>query len=175
MEPEVWLRELQIADIPTYVDWVSDRRLCEHAGWGHDAPRSAHEAKWHEIVGDRELTRLAALQGDELIGFVDLAGTDPDHRELGYVIGPSARWGQGLGTRVAQLGVDHGFTVLNLTYINAEAPETNEASVRILVSLGMTETDQQGSHPYLGVATPTRCFRISRESYLRQNPVPEGK
>src|SRR5690242_15098331 len=99
MEPVVWLRELQVADIPTYVDWVADRRLCEHAGWGYDAPRSAHEAKWHQIVEDRELTRLAALHGDELIGFVDLAGTDPGHRELGYVIGPSTRWGQGLGTR----------------------------------------------------------------------------
>ncbi|GAA1710488.1 GNAT family protein [Kribbella yunnanensis] len=175
MESPVFLRPLELADIATYADWGADRRLCEHAGWTLDLPRPAHEAHWQRTLEKGELLRLAAVRGDEVIGYVDLAGTDSDHRELGYVVGPSTRWGEGLGTTIARLGLEHGFSVLSLDWVGAEAAETNQASVRILQQLGMTETADHGVDTYLGTPTPTRCFRISRESYLLQNPVPEGK
>ncbi len=85
-----------------------------------------------------------------------------------------AGW-QGLGTTIARLGLAHGFGPLGLEWIDAEAASTNEASIRILQRLGMVETDGSGVDTYLGVPTPTRWFRITRESYLLHNPVPEGK
>lgn len=175
MDSSVYLRPLQHTDIATYADWGADRRLCEHAGWTVDLPRPAREAHWLRVVEEGRVLRLAAVRGDDVIGYVDLHGADSDHRELGYVVGPSTRWGEGLGTTVARLGLEHGFTVLGLDWVDAEAAETNLASVRILQRLGMTETDDRGVDTYLGVPTPTRCFRITRASYLLQNPVPEGK
>jgi len=175
VESSVQLRPLRHTDIATYADWGADRQLCLHAGWAVDLDRFAHEAHWLRVIEERRVLRLAAVRGEEVIGYVDLAGTEADHRELGYVVGPSSRWGAGLGTTVARLGLQHGFTALGLEWIDAEAAETNHASVRILQRLGMTETGEQGVDTYLGVPTPTRCFRITRESYLRQNPVPEGK
>ncbi|WP_405063394.1 GNAT family N-acetyltransferase [Kribbella sp. NBC_01505] len=175
MDSPVHLRPLELADIATYADWGSDSRLCLHAGWTVDRPRPAREAHWRRVIEEGSVLRLAAVGGDEVIGYVDLSGSDLDHRELGYVVGPSARWGSGLGTTIAQLGLAHGFTELNLEWIDAEAAELNHASIRILQRLGMTETGESGTDTYLGVPTPTRCFRITRESYLRENPVPEGK
>jgi RimJ/RimL family protein N-acetyltransferase len=175
VETSVDLRPLQPADATTYADWGADRRLCEHAGWTVGLPRQAREAHWLRVIEEGRVLRLAAVRGVEVIGYVDLAGEATDHRELGYVVGPSSRWGQGFGMTVARLGLEHGFGALGLEWIDAEAAENNHASVRILQRLGMTETGAQGVDTYLGVPTATRCFRITRESYLRQNPVPEGK
>jgi RimJ/RimL family protein N-acetyltransferase len=170
VESSVYLRALRPTDIATYADWGADRLFCLHAGWTVGLPRSAHEARWRRIIEDPVLVRFAAVRGDDVIGYVDLHGT-----ELGYVVGPPSRWGQGLGGAIARLGLEHAFEVLGFDSVDAEAAETNQASLRILQSLGMSETDQHGEDTYLGVLTPTRCFRITRESYLRQNPVPEGK
>ncbi|MFK4083587.1 GNAT family N-acetyltransferase [Kribbella sp. NPDC020789] len=164
------LRPLQPSDIATYADWGADRVFCLHAGWTLDLPRSAHEARWQRIIDDPPLVRLAAVRDEEVVGYVDLHGT-----ELGYAVGPSTRWGQGLGGVIARMGLEHAFNVLGLEWVDAEAAETNQASLRILQSLGMTETDQRGEDVYLGAPTPTRCFRISRESYLRADPVSEGE
>ena len=169
------LRPLELADVATYADWGADRQLCLHAGWTVGLDRAAREAHWLRVIEEGRVLRLAAVRGDEVIGYVDLAGTAADHRELGYVVGPSSRWGEGLGTTVARLGLAYGFGVLGLEWIDAEAAETNEASIRILRRLGMIETGGSGVDTYLGVPTPTRCFRITRESYLLQNPVAEGK
>lgn len=162
-------------DIATYADWGADRQLCLHAGWTVDLDRFAREAHWLRVIEEGRVLRLAAVRGDEVVGYVDLSGSEADHRELGYVVGPSSRWGDGLGTTIARLGLAHGFGALGLEWIDAEAAETNEASIRILQRLGMVETGGSGVDVYLGVPTPTRRFRITRESYLLQNPVPEGK
>jgi RimJ/RimL family protein N-acetyltransferase len=109
--------------------------------------------------------RLAAVAGDQVVGCVDFAGDEPRRRELGYVVGPSNRWGQGLGGRLALLGLEYGFGELGLDEIWAEAVDANEASIRILASLGMTETGRGADEVFLGQPSFYRQFVIGRGDF----------
>ncbi|HEY3561486.1 MAG TPA: GNAT family protein [Kribbella sp.] len=163
----MFLRPIERSDLPTYVSWGRDRTFCEHAGWTVDLPEPAHEAHWRALVEQprQNLVRLAAVVGDEVVGYVDLAGEEPDRRELGYVIGPSERWGHGLGGTAARLGLGYGFHWLGLRDIWAEAVDANRASIRILIGLGMTETGRGHDEPFLGASSYYRQFTISAESW----------
>lgn len=153
------LRAVEPADVPEFVSWGLDRRFCEHAGWTVDLPAEAHEAHWRRLI-ESGYPRRAAVVGDDVVGYVDLAGAEPDRRELGYVVGPSARWGRGLGASAARLGLEWGFGELGLSEIWAEAVDANQASVRILQSLGMTEIGRGEDEEFLGVASYYRRFSI---------------
>jgi RimJ/RimL family protein N-acetyltransferase len=146
------LRPLLLADVDEFTSWADDDEFCRVAGWsaGGDV-----RGFWTEVVTNppAALTRLAAVEGGETVGYVDLFGDQPDERELGYVIGPSARWSRGLGRAAAAAGVAHAFGPMRLTAIRAEA--TNEPSARILRALGMSESD-----PW--------CFRLTRHSHDRR-------
>ncbi|WP_327640420.1 GNAT family N-acetyltransferase [Kribbella sp. NBC_00482] len=163
-QERVFLRPLELADVATYVSWGSDRRFCEHAGWTVDRSAAELEAHWRALIEQPKPDHLrrAAVAGDEVVGYVDLAGAEPDRRELGYVVGPSERWGRGLGGIVAQLGVEYGFDVLGLQEIWAEAVDANRASVRILESLGMTEIGRGQDESFLGAASYYRRFAVRR-------------
>jgi RimJ/RimL family protein N-acetyltransferase len=125
---------------------------------------AGHEAHWRRLIAEPEADRLrlAAVVGDELVGYVDLVGGEAERRELGYVVGPSARWGRGFGGAVARLGVEYGFGVLGLREIWAEALDANVASVRILRSLGMIETGRGDDDSFLGEPSFYRRFSCSR-------------
>ncbi len=56
-----------------------------------------------------------------MVGYVDLHGEGDETRELGFVTGPSGRWGQGWGTLAASAGLVYGFETLELRRIWAEA------------------------------------------------------
>ena len=164
----LFLRPLVLSDLTTYVSWGQDQRFCDHAGWTFDLPVPELEAHWRQLVTSAhpDLIRLAAVQGDEVVGYADLHGEDPSARELGYVVGPSARWGQGLGTAVARLGLEHGFTQLGLSEIYAEAVDANYPSIRILLGFGMTETGRGGEEAFLGAMSYYRQFSITRAQWL---------
>jgi RimJ/RimL family protein N-acetyltransferase len=165
----VALRPLTLDDVAVCASWGSDRRFCEHAGWSIDLPPSDHEEHWYRLVAEPtpKLIRLAAAAGSEVVGYIDLYGEGPHRRELGYVVGPSSRWGQGLGGTIARLGLDHGFNSLGLDEISAEAVDANHASIRILASLGMTETGRGEDEPFLGVISFYRRFSLSRTEWKR--------
>ena len=88
-----------------------------------------------------DLIRLAALHEGVVVGYVDLAGAEPHERELGFVIGDRSTWGRGLGRGAARAGCAHGFGVLGLRRIWAEAEATNAASIRVLELIGMREAE----------------------------------
>ena len=166
------LRPLVLSDIATYARWGQDQRFCEHAGWTIGLPLPDYEAHWNRLITEPhpELIRLAAVLGDEIVGYVDLHGEDPQQRELGYVVGPSTRWGQGIGTAIARLGLDHGFGHLGLEAITADALDANHASIRILLSLGMTETGTGAEEPFLGAQSFYRQFSITKAEWERGRP-----
>jgi RimJ/RimL family protein N-acetyltransferase len=111
---QVALRPLALSDVDIYASWGQDRRFCEHAGWTVGLPLAEHRAHWQQIVTQPKADhlRLAAVAGVQVIGYVDFAGDEPRRRELGYVVGPSDRWGLGLGGVVARRGLDYGFRQL---------------------------------------------------------------
>lgn len=145
------LRPLQREDAGVLAGWGEDDLFCLHAGWSTTSHAALHDF-WVRQVEDppAELIRLAAENvNGGLVGYVDLHGLDPGEKELGFVIGPSDRWGQGLGRRAAEAGLVYGFEELSLERIWAEAVAINTASVRILRSLGMQETGPGGPGAFL--------------------------
>ena len=161
---ELTLRPLALSDAPIYAAWGQDSLFCEHAGWTRDP--AAQKEHWRKLITEPkpDHLRLAAVAGEQVVGYVDFAGDEARRRELGYVVGPSNRWGQGLGGAVARLGLEYGFGELGLDEIWAEAVDANKASIRILLSLGMTETGRGEDEVFLGGAEFLSAVRHGRGS-----------
>jgi RimJ/RimL family protein N-acetyltransferase len=113
-----------------------------------------------------ELLRFGAVVDGELVGYVDLHGTDPDRRELGFLVGPSRRWGRGLGFRIAAMGVARGIMEEGLAEVWAETHPANAPALAILGKLGMTQTGEGDEDEYLGARAPMLQFAMRRERWL---------
>lgn len=163
--PTVELRPLKMTDARVLVSWEGDPVFCAHAGWKPDRPHAVALAWWREQIASPNplLTRLLAVVDGSPVGYADLHGDGPEARELGYVVAPSSRWGQGLGTAIARAGLDHGFRVLGLRRVWAEAVEANEASVRVLRRLGMRSTGDGDAETFLGAPSRYKRFELLRE------------
>ncbi|MHA7284435.1 GNAT family N-acetyltransferase [Arthrobacter sp. TMS2-4] len=161
------LRPLQHGDAHALAGWGRDELFCRHAGWAATSPATLHDF-WVRQVEDPPtgLIRLAVENADGyLVGYVDLHGSNPGEKELGFVIGPSPRWGAGLGRRAAEAGLTYGFKELGLDCIWAEALAANTASVRILRSLQMQETGEGGHGVFLGEDSHYLHFRTKRADW----------
>lgn len=162
------LRPLIAADASTLASWATDPVFCAHAGWRlRDSPVDA--LYWWEnaiVHPDPTLVRLLAVSDDNPVGYVDLHGEELARRELGYLIGPSARWGQGLGTAAARSALEFGFIELGLESIWAEAVEANPGSVRVLHRLGMRPAGVGTSAEFLGTRSRYLIFELSRDDWF---------
>lgn len=166
--PEIRLRPLADADAPVLARWAEDDVFRLAADWS-DGTLAEHEAVFRHSIAHApaELLRLAAVYDGRLVGYIDLHGSAPRVRELGYLIGPSAAWGRGLGRTVARAGLTYGFAELALDEIWAEALDANAASVRILQRLGMRETGRGQDAQYRGESAHYRQF-IIEEFFAQQ-------
>ncbi|MFD3444371.1 GNAT family N-acetyltransferase [Microbacteriaceae bacterium 4G12] len=161
------LRPLQLADSSVLVDWEADAVFCAHAGWKPNRLPALADAWWREQIlhPDPMLIRLLAVVDGSPVGYADLYGDDLEERELGYLIAPSARWGQGLGSATARTALDHGFRVLGLRRVWAEAVEANEASVRVLRRLGMRPMGDGDVESFLGQPSRYLRFELFQEEW----------
>ena len=172
MNPRVALRPLTLRDAEVAARWGDDDEFSAYAGWTVGRPAREREEFWRELVTrpPDDLLRLAALDRtagaeSDLVGYVDLHGLEPDRRELGYLVGSRDHWGRGWGGAIAASGLDHGFRVLGLDEIWAEAVDANAPSVRILQRLGLTETGRGDDATFLGEPTYHRTFAITRAEW----------
>lgn len=165
--PRVTLRPLVPDDAHTMAGWAEDSVFRDHAGWRLDRTRDEIAAFHHGLIAcpPDDLVRLGAVVDAHLVGYVDLHGDQPGRRELGFLVGGLERWGRGLGTRLGAAGLVHGFEVLGLDEIWAEALDADEASVRILRRLGLVETGLGEEDEFLGRATRYRQLAISRAAW----------
>ncbi|TYC96621.1 GNAT family N-acetyltransferase [Arthrobacter echini] len=165
--PALRLRPLQHADAAVLAAWGEDTTFCQHTGWTVTSRVALHDFWVRQVeYSPGELIRLAVEDADDdLVGYVDLHGSTSGEKELGFVIGPSYRWGQGLGQRAARAGIAHGFNELALNCIWSEALVANTASVRILRSLGMQETGTGGPGVFLGEESYYLQFRTRRTEW----------
>lgn len=136
------LRPLVLSDAETLASWATDPVFCSRAGWTHHKTAEGALPWWRDAIArpDPQLMRLLATRDGEPVGYVDIHGDADNERELGFVIGSSDRWHQGLGRDAAAAGLSYGFAALGLSRIWAEALEANVNSVRILRGVGMHET-----------------------------------
>ncbi|MDO5740638.1 MAG: GNAT family N-acetyltransferase [Ornithinimicrobium sp.] len=161
-DPRVLLRGLVAADADLIAAWSRDKDFCRAAGWSI-RPMEQHRAFQRQLIADPpvDLLRLAATRDGHLVGYVDLHGSAPDRRELGFLVGPREVWGQGLGMAAASAGLRYGFHELGLKEIWAEALEANHASIRILQKLGMTGNGWGEVDTHLGRPSRYRQFSIT--------------
>ena len=98
MTRPVILRPSDLSDVEALVSWSDDEVFRARAGWS-DQPIQDRRAFWSKQVNEPSpsLIRLAAIFDGAIVGYVDLHGEDEASRELGFVVGPSSRWGHGLG------------------------------------------------------------------------------
>lgn len=164
---EIRLRPLRASDADVLANWAHDQRFVEHAGWTRGLDTRQHLAFWRQLIASppSELLRQGFTRDGDLLGYVDLYGTGSTVRELGYVVGPSSRWGQGLGTAVARAGLAYAFHELELSAVWAEALPANTASMRILQTIGMRRTGHGQQGELLGRPGRYVQFRISHEEH----------
>ena len=169
------LRRMVVFDAQTLASWAVDPLFCAHAGWKQRASVDDAVEWWREAIEapDRLSIRLMAVRDEEPVGYVDLHGDGNGVRELGFVIGPSTRWRQGLGAAAAEAGLSFGFTALGLTQIWAEAVEANIGSVRILRRIGMQETGAGSAEDFLGSPSRYLQFSLSRSDWLERSAAPQ--
>jgi RimJ/RimL family protein N-acetyltransferase len=169
MDSAVNLSALGAADVDVLASWAEDELFCAHAGW--IGSRSTVRDFWlHQLQHPpKSLTRLGAKIDAVLVGHVDLHGDGEHEQELGYLIGPSHRWGNGLGGRVAAAGLRHAFAELPLDSVWAEAVIANEPSVQILRSRGMREIGDGETETFLGVGSRYLKFRITHIEWAQLN------
>ncbi len=86
------------------------------------------------------------LDGDELIGMVDLfRKTTDDDFELGYWVG-KPYWGQGYATEAARALMQQARTTLGIDRIQAGVFTDNPASLRVLQKLGFVITGHDDTY-----------------------------
>ncbi len=158
------LRPIQREDIEHLSRWGLDDQFCAAAEWTPGKPLAALTAYWKELLESppTDLLRLLVVDSDDCpIGYADLHGSDPDSRELGFVIGEIRNWGKGFGRQAATLMLNLAFDELALTRVTAEAWDANHRSIRLLQRLGFRETGQGETGIWLGQRTAYRQFEIT--------------
>lgn len=150
----VQLRPLVVDDAEVIAAWGDDPEFCRAAGWSATASRSERGARLRQVIQTPPvvLLRFGVVHEGELVGYVDLRGSDAQQRELGFVIGGRDRWGGGLGAAAARAACVLGFSELRLDSITAEVAVNNHASLAIVAGLGMQETGAAASMGHLRFA-----------------------
>lgn len=168
MTSAVTLRTLRMEDSTALASWQNDALFAAHAGWRVRLDPADAEQWWRESILDPDplLLRLAVVEGEALVGYVDLYGTGSNERELGYLIGPSARWGRGLATAAAQAALAHGFAQLGLRRVWAEAVAANQPSVRVLEKIGLSHVRRDRAEDFLGEPSHYEQFEITYSAWL---------
>ncbi|MCW3844757.1 GNAT family N-acetyltransferase [Micromonospora yasonensis] len=146
------LRELDDADVVPLHAMLADPRVFERVL--DDQLPSLDEVRdvvpaWRDEAGGepRPAYRLAAVEGDRLVGMGTLTVESTQHRrgEIGYVLAAD-RWGRGLGTEVAGLLLRLAFEQVGLHRVEATTRPDHVASCRVLEKVGMRREGVSRDH-----------------------------
>ncbi|MGW5667672.1 GNAT family N-acetyltransferase [Micromonospora sp. NPDC003776] len=150
--PRCLLRELDDADVAPIHALMTEPRAFERAL--DEQPPTLDEARaavsaWRTAAGSepRPAYRLAAVEGDRLVGMGILTVESPQHRrgEIGYAVHPDD-WGRGLGTEIAGLLLRLAFEQVGLHRVEATTRPDHVASCRVLEKVGMRREGVSRDH-----------------------------
>jgi len=135
------LTALNEDDAPTIARWDEDSQFLRLYDARAARPRSEAEITgWLQGLRDDERTiafGIRPLDGDELIGTLELDSILWPHRVCGLAIaiGDRQHWGQGYGYEAAQLGLAFAFDELNLYRVTGTVFSYNQRSLALLEKL----------------------------------------
>jgi RimJ/RimL family protein N-acetyltransferase len=101
----------------------------------------AELARWlEELQKDKNTFAFAVrpLEGDDLIGYLELDGVDWQHGVCGMslAIGDRSNWGKGYGHEATQLALAFAFNELNLYRVQVTVFSYNERSLSLVEKVG---------------------------------------
>jgi [ribosomal protein S5]-alanine N-acetyltransferase len=174
MPANVQLRPLQLEDLNTVMIWAKDTEFCLANDWSLEIPEERLVSHWTGIITESSdtLIRKGITFDGQLIGYADLAdiNTFEARASLGYAIGDSSLWGQGLGFLGAKLMLEFAFENLKLERVTAEVNATNTRSLRVLEKLGFKLEGVLRRHEtYRGVRDDVHLFGMLCEEFSRSN------
>jgi [ribosomal protein S5]-alanine N-acetyltransferase len=172
MRDSVQLRDLQLEDLDTVFVWSRDAEFCLANDWSLEIPEDHLRNHWTGIITESSdnLIRKGITFDGQLIGYADLAEINAleARASLGYAIGDSSLWGQGLGFLGAKLMLELAFKNLKLERVTAEVNAANTRSLRVLEKLGFKLEGVLRQHEtYRGVSGDVHLFGMLREEFLR--------
>jgi RimJ/RimL family protein N-acetyltransferase len=139
---KVRLAALTDSDVEAMTRWHQDTEFMRLFDSRPACPKTEAEVKsWIEkLRQDKNIFIFAvrSLQGDELVGYLELDGIDWQHGVcgLGLGVGDPAHRGQGYGHEATQLALTFAFDELNLHRVQATAFSYNARSIALLEKTG---------------------------------------
>ena len=138
----VRLTALTPDDLPTLAQWYQDAELLRLFDSRPAFPKAQTElALWLEEVNKAKDTftfGIRLLDGDELLGYLELDEIDWQHGVcgLGVGIGDRVNWGLGHGFEAVKLGLQFAFHELNLHRVQVTVFAYNGPSLALFEKLG---------------------------------------
>ena len=129
-------------DLPIMARWFSHTELLRLYDARPASPKSEAElAQWLEQTQKDKNTfafAIRSLQGDDLVGYVELDSILWAHGVSGFsiVIGDQADWAKGYGSEATHLALAFAFDELNLHRITATIFDYNDRSIALFEKLG---------------------------------------
>lgn len=136
------LTALTSDDLPTMARWFEDAEFMRLYDARPACPKSEAElARWLEELQKAKndfAFAVRPLDGQDLIGYVELDGILWPHGVCGFsvAIGDRANWGQGYGYEAARLALAFAFDEINLHRVTATVFSYNERSIALFEKLG---------------------------------------
>lgn len=182
--PRITLREWQEDDAPAVYSYASQPIVTKFLPWETHADlddtreylESVMAAAREDPRSTYDFAVVFRADGEErLLGGGRISIRDTTHRrgDIGYVVHPDW-WSRGIGTELATLLVDFGFTTLGLHRIEATAEPLNVASQKILTKVGMTYEGRIRDHMYVGGTWRDSFSYAILETDARRRPTDDG-
>jgi [ribosomal protein S5]-alanine N-acetyltransferase len=158
-----WRRE----DLPLAMGLWGDPRVAAFIGgpFGEGAVRARIAIEMREMSeGGVQYWPVSLLQGGEHVGCAGLRRYRPEEKiyELGVHL-RHAFWGQGLAEEAARAVIAYGFATVGAEALFAGHHPANEASRRLLKTLGFSYTHEE-LYPPTGLLHPSYLLRRPREN-----------
>jgi RimJ/RimL family protein N-acetyltransferase len=143
--PRIQLTALTEDDIPTLVRWYQDPDFLRLFDSRPAYPKTPAElSKWlEELAKDKDTFAFAVrpLDGDELLGYLEVDGVDWQHGAcgMGLGFGDPSNWGQGYGYEATELGLRYAFYELNMHRVTITVFGFNERSMALAEKAGFQQ------------------------------------
>ncbi len=140
----VYLRPLELDDLPLFRRWFADREVVRYSLSKLLFPHSELDLReWLErTIRDKSALSLGIVERttDALLGYAGIAGISAINRSGEYyiLIGDKGSWGKGYGTEATKLVVGYGFASLNLHRIGLTVSAENVGGIEAYRRAGFT-------------------------------------
>ncbi|BCQ51111.1 MAG: GNAT family protein [Paraburkholderia tropica] len=181
---DIFLRELERADLPILTGWRSDRDLVSLLGGSFRHVGSEVDSRWYDAYLNSRANnvRLAICRADDrkMIGVVYLLGIDWINRctEFSIQIGEASARGHGVGMKASRIALAHAFDDLNLRRIHLTVLASNARARSLYERIGFRAEGLFEQAAYkngawvdvIPMALRSDSFRHSAEPPARENP-----